>query len=306
MTESFDATFAMSLLEVQGVGRVAANRILRHFDSLADLGEYPREQLMHRLAGLPNAADTTTQLQDASTMSRATSDAAARIERHSKARVLCIPCNSSAFPEPLRALDDRDRPVVLYVYGKLADSDLADGPKRRRVAAAFLGSSPIEPNLFERSQELAVRVSDAGATVILGAESGFDVALSKRVVGHGGKAVLVVGAGIDKIPRELRAAASTVVKAGGGIVSPFPLGHGPFDHDHVERSRLMASLARATVVCNLAPSTDARSAALWSLDNQRATFALAPIEGMDDVHVIESDIDAEWLVSAVANPGQAT
>ena len=248
---------ALMLLRIDGVGRVAANRLTRAAGDLDALRRYPTEQLVHRLAGLPNGALTAKRLNDDEYLMPLLASVDEEVAVAQRHRVDITSVLGDDYPRGLFSLDDRDRPVVMYRYGK---SPLTASP-----SVAFLGSSPIDSGSFERSQEIVTRIAGDGMTILLSAESGFDVALAKRAAAAGSSVVLVLHAGLDHMPRELRSTAAQVVKSGGSVLTSFPLGHGPFPHDVYERSLVLAGLANAVVISNADPTSDRVAAAKWAI-----------------------------------------
>ena len=59
-----EVAFALALLDQEGVGRVTAHRLLERFPTHESLLAYPREQVLIRLKGAPNAERTVARLFD--------------------------------------------------------------------------------------------------------------------------------------------------------------------------------------------------------------------------------------------------
>lgn len=64
----------------------------------------------------------------------------------------------------------------------------------------------------------------------------------------GGKTLAVLGSGLDRIyPADHRQLATDILKAGGALVSEFPIGTTPFPGNFVARNRIISGLSLGTV-----------------------------------------------------------
>ena len=74
----------------------------------------------------------------------------------------------------------------------------------------------------------------------------------------------------------MRPGATALTRAGGLLVSPFPMAHGPFDHDDRERALVQAALGRAVLA--VAPPADSPEdrAAAWAAEAGRPLLVLPP------------------------------
>ncbi|MDT7857646.1 DNA-processing protein DprA [Rubrivirga sp. S365] len=190
----------------------------------------------------------------------------------------------AGWPAGLDALPRADRPLVLYAYG---DAGALAGP-----SLAVLARAPLDGEPFETVQALARRVLTAplaaesggaasgGAALIVGAQGGVDLALQKVALGAGARVAVVVEAGLARLRPAMRPGATAAVRAGGVLVSPFPMTHGPFEHDDRERALVQAALGAA--VCTVAPPPDSPEdrAAAWAAEAGRplALVGAAPPE----------------------------
>ena len=250
------ADFALALLRLGGVGRVTAHRVLAHFASPEALRATPREQVRLRLKGAPRAEATVAKLFGAD-LDEALDAARAQTRALAPKGVAVLASGDAGWPAGLDALPAADRPVCLWRYGHAGALARGAAPEVRETIApeaqetaapeapalAVLGRAGLPPAAFEAAQRLA-RAHAAGG-VVTGAKDGFDLAVQKTAVGAGARVVAVAPCGLAKLAPSLRPGATAVVKAGGALVSPFPMGHGPFDHDEREAALVAAAVARA-------------------------------------------------------------
>ncbi|MDX1532364.1 MAG: DNA-processing protein DprA, partial [Rhodothermales bacterium] len=258
---------ALALLRLDGVGRVTAGRLLRHFPAYETLRACPREQVLLRLKGTPNAEALVAQLFDEAAMRPHLDQAEATRTALAQRQVTALTSHHDHWPAGLDDLARADRPVVLYAFGTPA---ALTGP-----VVSLFARPPLEGAAFETAQALVRRLVAAGLTVATGAQHGFDVVVAKLAAAANAPAVLVAHAGLARLPKPLRPHASAAAKAGGVLLSPFAMAHGPFDHDDRERALVQAALARACVF--VAPpdgSPEARALA-WAVDAGRPVFGIA-------------------------------
>lgn len=269
-------TFALALRSLDGVGRVTAARVLERFPTYADLRRYPREQVLHRLKGAPNAAALVdTLFEEAAMTQRLEAAAAERAALQQKRVNLRAPADPD-WPTGLAALPRSERPFLLFTYG--------DARVLNRPGVAFFGRPGLDPDAYELVQVALRRVVAGGRVPIAGLATGFDVVMHKIPALTPAPSLMVAACGLSKVAPPMRPVASQSIRAGGLLVSPFEMEHGPFEHDDRERGRVMAALASALVLSNpdLDPAEKAALDVARTLDIPvfAADAALARAEGL--------------------------
>ena len=264
------SAFALALLSLDGVGRVTAHRILERFPSAEAVRESPHEQVLLRLKGAPNAERTVEALRSGA-FDEALAKAQGRIGALGAKNVHVVTAGDAGWPAGLDALARADRPVALYAFG---DLKALAWPALSVLAAAPLAAEP-----FERAQDVARATLAQGRGLVVGAAHGVDLALQKLSLGAGLPAVAVVGAGLARIGRPMRPAATALTRAGGLVVSPFPMGHGPFDHDETERALVQAALGRAALAVAPPPGSPEDRAAAWAVEAGRPVALVGAASG---------------------------
>lgn len=259
-----DALFALSLLELEDVGRVTAARLLRHFDDFDGIRAFPREQLLHRISGVPRGEQIVQRLHEPDQVAEAVDRAEQRLSILEDKDVQILVQHRNGYPEPLYDLDRGERPVHLFLYGSA-------GRIRDRTLGLF-GSAPLPDPAFEAAQELGDRLRPTGAIPVTGLQGGFDKVIQERAAGREGghPSVILLGCGLGRLPRPLRPVATQALRAGSLLVSPFPMQHGPFDHDQKERAVLQAALSTASFFAAPQPNTPEWHALSWAAVHRRA------------------------------------
>lgn len=268
----------LALLSLDGVGRVTAHRVLEHFSSVDALRDSPHEQVLLRLKGVPNAERIVGWLRG-DVLARALDTARQQAEALAASNVHLVAPDADDWPDTLNDLPRADRPVVLYAFG---DRKALTWP-----ALAILASAPLAAAPFERAQEVVRRTLAQKRGVVVGAAHGVDLALQKLSIAAGLPAVAVLGTGLARLDRSMRPAATALTRAGGLLVSPFPMAHGPFDHDDRERALVQAALGRAVLAVAPTPGSSEERAAAWAASAERPIALVPP-----------APPDAEWARTA--------
>lgn len=261
-----DVEFALALQEMEGVGQVTAGRLLDHFGTYDALRSYPREQVLTRIRGVRNAEQLVQRLFDEQTMGALLERAASTVEALAKKRVTLLTPASDRWPHRLDDLPHADRPPLLYAYGAL---DMLSKP-----IVALFARPPLEDAAFERSQQLVRRLADEHVPPATGAANGFDVVVHKLATGRPEPqpSLLVAPAGLARVKPNMRPSVAAVARAGGLCLSPFPMTHGPFDHDDRQRALVLTALAHASVFVTPQARTPEAAALEWALEAERPVF----------------------------------
>ena len=167
------------------------------------------------------------------------------------------------FPPLLREI--RDPPAVLYVWGH--------AEQLSRPAAAMVGSRDPSPYGVAAARLLAAGVA-RGAVVVSGMARGIDALAHEAALDAGGGSVGVLGNGFGVIyPAANRALYERMV-AEGCLVTELPPGERPHAGAFPRRNRVIAGLARATVVVEAAQGSGALITAEFALDEGREVLAV--------------------------------
>lgn len=294
MTET--ALFAHALLRLEGVGRVTAHRLLAAFPTYATLRGTPREQVLVRLKNVPNANQTVTKLFDEAVMLPLLAAARDELSNLQARHILATAPGDPGWPKTLDALDRAHRPVLLYTYGALA---LLHQPM-----LALLNRPPISKAAFDVAEDLARYAKQHGLYLATNLATGFDKVMSQVSASppEARPTIMVLNCGLAQVEKSLRPVASAMTKRGGVLCSPFPLHHGPYEHDDTERARLQTALAVASVCFDPRRDTPEWRAMEWALEMKRPVFGVCEA---DDTELpqgaipIKSSVDFGWILQAI-------
>ena len=261
------------LAGVRGLGPVGLGVLLGRYGSgLAILREASSPGGPARIAAVPGlaAADGHERPGTAITESVATAIAAAAHEagatlgRIHALGIRIVTMEDGAYPARLAAIEMP--PHVLFVLG---DPEAMSG----RSAVAVVGTRRPTDAGRAIAARLAANLVAVGASVISGLAVGIDGAAHASAVHARGRTVAVIGSGHAVIhPRAHSRLASSIVAAGGAVVSELGPDVPPSKGTFPRRNRIISGLADATVVVEAPARSGALITASWALEQGRECF----------------------------------
>jgi DNA processing protein len=170
------------------------------------------------------------------------------------------------FPPLLAAI--HDPPPGLFLRGAGA-SDLLG-----RTAVAIVGARSCSPYGSQVARTCARELAAAGLVVISGLARGVDGEAHRGALEAGGITLAVLGCGVDRdYPASHRELAARICERG-LIVSEYAPGVEPAPWRFPARNRIVAGLARATVVVEARERSGALITADFALEQGREVFAV--------------------------------
>lgn len=160
-----------------------------------------------------------------------------------------------------------DPPPRLYLRG--GPAELLDLP-----AVAIVGARSCSPYGAQVARELARELGAAGAVVVSGLARGVDGEAHRGALAASGLTVAVLGCGIDRDYPRAHAQLAGRIAESGAIVSEYAPGVEPSPWRFPARNRIVAGLARATVVVEARERSGALITADFALELGREVFAV--------------------------------
>lgn len=158
-------------------------------------------------------------------------------------------------------------PLGLWVRGPSRLDQLSD-------SVAVVGSRSSTAYGEAAARSIATEVAGHGMTVISGAAFGIDQAAHRGAVAGGGRTVAVLAGGVDRPYPVAHTRLLEHVAETGAVVSEVPPGSAPTRQRFLTRNRLIAALARGTVVVEAAHRSGALSTARWAERLSRTLMAV--------------------------------
>jgi DNA processing protein len=173
---------------------------------------------------------------------------------------------------PPALLQTVDPPLLLYAQGRV-------GLLAVRDALAIVGSRSPSAQGRDNARAFAAHFSRAGWCVVSGLALGIDGAAHEGALdgiaeGGAGGTVAVLGTGIDRIYPARHAALARRIARAGLLVSEFPLGTPPLAAHFPQRNRIIAGLARGTLVVEAALPSGSLITARLAAEAGREVFAI--------------------------------
>ena len=137
---------------------------------------------------------------------------------------------------------------------------------------AIVGARRASLEGRRRAGQLARDLARAGIVVISGLAEGIDHAAHTAAIEHGGRTIAVVGTPLDKVYPAKHAGLQMRIYQEHLLVSPFEWGRAFVPSNFPERNRIMARLARATVIIEASDTSGSLHQALESIEVGHLVF----------------------------------
>ncbi len=240
---------------MHGIGPVTVQKLLPHLGSLPQMSAHEISQ--H--AGITPAAAKQI------TLDLANSDAIEKeLAQLNRCNAHIITILDTDYPERLKNI--YAPPPVLYFQGAHPSSDRA---------CAFVGSRAANSYGKRVLSSLIPPLVEHGCTIVSGGARGIDAYAHYETIQAKGKTVVVLGSGLLKpYPPENKKLFSSILDAGGTILSPFPLAMDPSQGNFPARNRIIAGLSHTCVVVQAAAKSGALITAKYALEQGREVLAV--------------------------------
>ena len=167
---------------------------------------------------------------------------------------------------PRLLLDAPDPPVLMYCKGR---RDLLNRPM-----LAIVGSRNATAQGERDATAFAKSLGDAGLTIVSGLALGIDAATHRGGLETAASTVAIIGTGADRLYPARNAALGRELAERGAILSEFPLGTAALAGNFPRRNRIIAGLAKGTLVVEAAPNSGSLITARLAADAGREVFAI--------------------------------
>lgn len=167
---------------------------------------------------------------------------------------------------PAMLLETADPPLLLYLQGR---ADLLAA-----ASVAIVGSRNPTPQGLDNARSFGRHLSQAGFCVVSGLALGIDGAAHEGALEGEGGTIAVVGTGLDRVYPKRHLALAHRIAAQGLMLSEYALGTPPLAPLFPQRNRLIAGLARGTLVVEAALQSGSLITARLAAECGRDVFAI--------------------------------
>ena len=167
-------------------------------------------------------------------------------------------------------------PLLAELHDPPARLHLRGGPAEilSLPAVAVVGARSCSAYGAQVARDLAGELAAAGLVIVSGLARGIDGEAHRGALAAGGLTVAVLGCGIDRDYPRAHAELARRIAASGLVVSEYPPGVEPAPWRFPARNRIVAGLARATVVVEARERSGALITADFALELGRDVFAV--------------------------------
>jgi DNA processing protein len=259
------------LAAVDGLGPMGFNALLKRYGSgMAILAEAASSGGIRRLAATPyrDEMDGAPRRLINGALADAIADAAqgatATLVRLAGLGLHVVTTLDIAYPRRLAAIDMP--PHVLFVLGDPVAMEA-------RSSVAIVGTRRATDAGRALTARLAAALVSVGCTIVSGLATGIDGSAHAATVHARGTTVAVIGSGHAALfPRIHTRLATSIVAAGGAIVSELAPDIQPTHGTFPRRNRVISGLADATIVVEAPARSGALITASWALEQGRECF----------------------------------
>ncbi len=230
-----DRAYWLAWLQVERAGPVSLKRLHEHFGSLAAAWQAPPAQIC-AVAGVgPVVAENLV-------AARSRLDPAALLADYAARNPQFWTPADAEYP---RLLAEIPSPPPLLHYRGAIDPAESSGTT---PTIAIVGTR--RPSSYGRrwARRLATALVQNGFTVISGMAAGIDGEAHRSALAAGGRTIAVLGTGVDVVYPSHHEELYREIQARGAIFSEYPAGTAPSRTSFPARNRIIAGLARATIV----------------------------------------------------------
>ncbi len=167
---------------------------------------------------------------------------------------------------PAQLLQTPDPPLLLYVHGRV---ELLSAP-----AIAVVGSRNASAQGMDNARAFAAHLSREHWCIVSGLAQGIDRAAHEGGLDGPGSTLAVVGSGLDIVYPQRHRALAQRIAADGAVISEFAPGTPPLANNFPLRNRIIAGLARGTLVVEAALQSGSLITARIAAECGREVFAV--------------------------------
>ncbi len=174
-------------------------------------------------------------------------------------------------------LTDEEYPAMLYEIGDAPPFLYLQGDIRilDQTCIGLVGTREMSAYGRRVAEEFVDPLVRAGVVTVSGLAHGIDSVVAERTLKAGGRTVAVLGHGLQGIyPPANAKLAERIVKAGGLLISEYPMKLEPGKYTFPARNRIIAGLCSATVVLEAPEGSGAIITADLALEYSRDVFAV--------------------------------
>lgn len=186
-----------------------------------------------------------------------------------------IPYISRYYPKQLKEL--KDPPALIYLKGKYVTT-------KDKKSLACIGARQMTNFGAGAVERLVSNLTNERFTIISGLAAGIDTYSHEVCLDNGGRTIAVLAHGLDIIyPSQNKNLAERILNNGGTLISEYPVGTKPEKYRFVNRNRLIAALAKGTIIFEAKSKSGSMHTVKFALELNKKIFCPVPTESNQSV-----------------------
>ena len=167
---------------------------------------------------------------------------------------------------PQELLEIPDKPVVLYIKGKLIPSD--------HISMGIVGSRKATNYGKWAAERFARELANMGVTIVSGMATGIDSIAHRTALENGGRTIGILGNGLDNVYPKSNFGLYKEAVNNGALISEFPPGTQPYNFHFPMRNRIISGLSLGIIVVEAQQRSGSLITAHHALAQGKDVFAL--------------------------------
>lgn len=211
------------------------------------------------------------------------------INRSEEVGIKIITYFDNMFPNKLKGITSNGKdvsPLILYFKGNINIASTK--------GIAIIGTREPTPEGITTGFYLGKKYAELGYNIISGLAKGCDTAAHNGAIAAKGLSTAVLAHGLDSVyPFENKMLASKILEYGGLLISEYTLGTNPLPNYFIERDRLQAGLADATIVIQTACKGGTMHAVRATKENNKPLFV---VDYKNNTTILDSKISGNKML----------
>lgn len=258
---SSERAYWLAWSQVPKIKPILLQRIAEHFGSLAKAWQASVEEIS-AVEGVGNNLLTTIAQTRSQLIPERLLEEHQRLNKH-----FWTPADSD-YPNLL--LETPGSPPLIYYLGKIR-------PEENQGCIpliAIVGTRKPTEHGYRWTKKLSAFLAKCGFGIVAGMSTGIDGAAHQACLEVGGRAIAVLGTGVDVIYPQQQQQLYQAIKNTGLILSEYPAGTKPEKSNFPARNRLIAALCRAVLVIEAPEKSGALITARYANELGRDVYVL--------------------------------
>ncbi len=169
-----------------------------------------------------------------------------------------------AYPPLLREI--ADRPLVLYVRGKLTEAETK--------AIAVVGTRKPSKYGWDAARAVSQNLARHNITIVSGLAHGIDTAAHRGALDDDGRTIAVMATGIDRVYPAENTELAEQIASNGALITEMPIGTAPLGKNFPQRNRIISGMSLGVLVAEAPEKSGAMNTVSHAIDQGRDVFAM--------------------------------